>query len=209
MRSSLVLVLFASAAVALCACSSDKSEPENAPPGEYSVCGALNPTCSALYTSPQSTCTQAARDQCEALSATRSEAFKAAVVTCAKRVSPCVLDFQTCVDTETARAPATAAQAKAKSDFCAKCPTELNACSAFFAPNATGSADTAPPPSGGTLVGVGLPLLGVNDAVVADIASKCMDKAGATSGSDACGVLEFTSCVKDLARRAIRPAACQ
>lgn len=207
MRPTLSIILVASA-TALSACSS-KSEPENAPPGDYTVCGALNPTCSALYTSPQSTCTQAARDQCDALDASRSEAFKAAVVTCAKRVSPCVLDFQTCVDTETARAPATAAQAKAKSDFCARCPTELNACSAFFAPNATGSADTTPPPAAGTFVGAGLPLLGVNDAVVADIASKCMDKAGATSGADACGVLGFTSCVKDLARRAITPSACR
>jgi hypothetical protein len=195
------------------ACSSSKSSIDegNSPAGDYTYCGALTASCNPFYAGTSTACSTAARDQCSTFQPTHSQTFQDAVVSCAKKFSPCIADFYDCIDAEATRATPTAAQTKVKNDFCSLCPDAagsgtLDACSTFFRQDADASSG---------IYGVGVPLLKVNDTIAAEIGSKCIGSSGGRDGgsdagaSDACDPLTFLACENTVVQARTTPSACQ
>jgi len=194
-------------------------EEGNSPAGDYTYCGALTATCNASYTGTPTGCSEAADDQCSTFQPTRSQAFQDAVISCAKRFSPCTLPFVECIPAQTASATPTTVQAKVKADFCAVCPDKAGSgtvgpCSTFF----SNDADAGP-----GVYGLGVPVLKVNDTIATEIGLKCIGVAfsdggivsGGDGGSDAggssggCDLFAFGVCANTVVQARTTPAACQ
>jgi hypothetical protein len=220
LRTSVVARIAASGiAASVIACSaSSAGDEENAAAGEYTFCGARRATCSARYAGQPNACTKALREECEALEPAFSQGARDAVVLCGRLHSPCVVDFEKCVDRMAVKGPPTEAQARVRDAFCEVCRDAAQSgavgpCSTFFDTDAD---------AGVGIYGVGAAILKVNDAIARQIGDRCVGaqldpqadggvvtRPPASGSTLVCDPLAFAACVYAIVRENTSPSACR
>jgi hypothetical protein len=228
MRSTGALVVLLSLGVTACSKNDDSITAGNSPAGDYTLCGALNATCNSFYGGPAvadeyftglpASCVGAATAQCPMLQSGYSDAFKNAVVKCAKTHSPCDATFNNCVGLATASAPPTAVQEKVKADFCATYMAAVdggtsfidNICTTFF--RVTDQGDGGPSSLDSFSYGQGFIALMVNDTIASQM-DQCIATTATQAGDGGAPTClpcleSLQACARAALKAAVLPAGC-